>query len=527
MGKRGDQPSSKQSCPIETELRLTGDPRTLEQAFDSSFMPSHQGQDDKLSDLKNSYFDTEDRQLRANGLALRVRADGTGSQRQTLKAGDGAKAALLKRREWEMVIDQDQPDLGALPKNGLALLPKSARQGGLQKAFETRVKRRTRKIEINGQDRPASLIEAALDFGEIVTESGSLPIAEIELELLDGPSPALYELALSLQSLGPLHLETRSKSSRAYDQLSDQPPSWQRAATPPLTSSDTVDDAMAAIFASCFDQWLSNQAAAIDGTDPEGVHQMRVGLRRLRSALSIFRKLIPDHQFARLKEDARNTANILGPARDWDVFQSELLAPVAATRTKDKAWRALQSKARTQSRARYRRMRQELAKSDYVEFVLRFGQWVEERGWQADADLKKRQRAPISAFAIKILKKRHKRALNDGANFAKFTTEQRHDLRIVLKKLRYTAEFFTPLFDKKTAKRFLRSVKTLQNGLGHLNDVAVAETLLGELLARPGKVDLTGAAGMVIGWHAHSSTVTESGLLRSWENFAGHRVFWG
>ena len=526
MGKRSNRTSSKSSCSTETELRLAGNPSTLEYIFDSSLMASNRGQKDQLSHLENCYFDTEDQQLRANGLALRVRTDGTGEYRQTLKAGDSAKAALLKRREWEATVDRNQPDLGVLPKDALAFLPKSVRQGGLKRAFETRVKRRTRKIEVNGQGHPAGLVEAALDLGEIVTDSGSLPIAEIELELLEGPSPTLYELALSLQALGPLQLETRSKSSRAYHQLSDQPPNWHRAATPPLTSTETIDDAMAAIFSSCFEQWLANQAAAIDGTDPEGVHQMRIGLRRLRSALSIFSKFVPDDQRVWLKDGARRAANIPGPARDWDVFQSELLAPVAASRPADKTLRALQSKARTQCRACYRRMRRDLAKGDYIEFVLRFGQWLEERAWRTDADLKAKHEAPIGSFARKILKKRHKHAMSAGSNFTKLSTMQRHDLRITLKKLRYTAEFFAPLFDKKTTKTFLRSVKTLQNDLGSLNDVAVAETLLDDLLARPGKQDLSGAAGMLIGWHAHRTAVIEPGLLQDWQDFAEKPVFW-
>lgn len=529
MAKRGDRPTVKQSWPIETELRLAGDPDTLLALFSSPLMASQDGGGDKLTNLESSYYDTEDRLLRAKGLALRVRADGT-SHQQTLKAGDADHAALLKRGEWTVAIDGDQPELEALPEEAQTLLPKAVRKGSLQKAFATHVQRRIREVVINGQNKQVSRIEAALDLGDIETDSGSLPVAEIELELLEGPPQSLYQLALDLQELGPVRLETRSKSSRAYDRLGDQPPSWHQATTPTLDPADTVDDAMAAIFASCFDQWLANQAAAFDGRDPEGVHQMRVGLRRLRSAFSVFRTLIPASQQAWLRDGAARTIRALGPARDWDVFQSDLLAPLIAARPEDRALRALRTKARTKGRASYRAVRRSLENADYTEFALRFGQWVEARAWRHDADatpdMAKRQATPITTFAKRFLKKRHKKAIAAGEDFAGQTIEQRHNLRIVLKKLRYTTEFFQPLFDKKAVKSFLASVKTLQDDLGYLNDVAVAEALLSELLAKPGQQDLSTAAGMVIGWHVRGGSLTEPRLLNDWNAFAEQPIFW-
>lgn len=125
-----------------------------------------------------------------------------------------------------------------------------------------------------------------------------------------------------------------------------------------------------------------------------------------------------------------------------------------------------------------------------------------------------------------MLSKRHKKLLKAGKAFAELTTEQRHDLRIDLKKLRYTIDFFTPLFDKKAQKPFHAHLKALQNDLGCLNDVTVAETLLEDLLARPGKQDLRGAAGLVSGWHAHSYAANEPRLLVDWKNFTRQPAFW-
>lgn len=527
MVKREGRSTAQQPWPAETELRLAGEPETLEAAFASPLITSERSGADKTIDLESRYFDTPDHQLRAQGLALRVRADGE-SHRQTLKAGDDAQAALLKRGEWNTPVDDGDINLESLPKGAFKLLPKTARKDTLQKIFTTRVQRRTRDVLINHEDQPRSRIEVALDLGEIKTGAGTLPIAEIELELLEGAPQTLYQLALDLQSQGGLRLETRSKSGRAYGELSGQPPRWHRAKDPMLTPSTRVDDAMAVIFESCFDQWLGNQAAAIDGRDPEGVHQMRVGLRRLRSALSIFRKLIPESQVDWLQAGAKQTIKALGPARDWDVFRSDLLAPVMLARPDDRGLRALMVKANARSRTSYRAVRRQLQGDDDTRFALCFGRWVEACAWRDDADAKqaKGQARPIAAFAADLLTKRHKRALADGKGFAELSPKARHDLRLTLKKLRYALEFFVPLFEKKAAKAFLKPLKTLQDDLGHMNDVAVAETLLARLLTKRGVQDLSSAAGLVIGWHMHGVAALEPSLVDNWNAFANQPTFW-
>jgi inorganic triphosphatase YgiF len=218
MKKRGDGTSTEQAGPIETELRLAGDAKTLTSVFGSPLMTSLGRDEDKLTDLKSSYYDTEDQQLRAKGLALRVRTE-AGGHCQTLKSGDASHAALLSRSEWSVAVDSDRPDLDALPEEARNLLPKAAKRGQLRNAFTTRVRRRTREVSGEGNDLPSCRIEAALDLGEIETPRGALPVAELELELLEGDAAALYRLAQDLHALGPLRLETRSKSSRAYDRL--------------------------------------------------------------------------------------------------------------------------------------------------------------------------------------------------------------------------------------------------------------------------------------------------------------------
>lgn len=523
MGKRHAQSAEENAEPMETELRLVGDPEALKAAFASPCMAPELGAEEEAKDLESRYFDTADFALRAQGLAFRVRADSSGYQ-QTLKAGDDANAALLTRAEWQTALDDERPRPEALPEGARQRLPKATFEEGLEQAFVTRVRRRIREVATPGAGR----IEAALDLGEIETKAGGLPIAEIELELLEGQPETLYRLALELQQIGALRLETRSKSARAFDQLVGRPPRWQKATTPSLRPDDSVDHAMAAIFESCFMQWLANQAAASDGRDPEGVHQMRVALRRLRSALSVFRKLIPPDQLAWLRAGAKQAISALGPARDWDVFQAELLAPVIEARPDDDDLKALGARARTRCQAGYRRARKHMESADYTRFALRFGEWLEQRAWCRGDDAARAtpHAQPIVDFAGHLLDKRHKQARAKGRQFASLPTEQRHELRIALKKLRYSVEFFEPVYDKKAVKSYISGVKALQDDLGHLNDVAVAETLMAELLARPGKHDIRAATGLVIGWHARGVAAIEPELRHDWKTFAAKPAFW-
>src|SRR3546814_4235956 len=123
-----------------------------------------------------------------------------------------------------------------------------------------------------------------------------------------------------------------------------------------------------------------------------------------------------------------------------------------------------------------------LASPRYTRFLLRLGGWLEDRGWRPEATREAaREMAlaqPLVALADALLAKRHRQALKRGRGFAKLPTAERHQLRIAVKKLRYTTEFFRGLYPPKRSKGYLAALRDLQESLGHLNDVAGAEHLL-------------------------------------------------
>lgn len=246
-------------------------------------------------------------------------------------------------------------------------------------------------------------------------------------------------------------------------------PRWVKAAPVSFKAKSRLDDAIAAIVKSCRDHWTANLAAAVDGREPEGVHQVRVGLRRFRSALSLFRKFIPTAQRAWLNEESKWLASQLGPVRDLDVFLKDALTRGAddgdeSAAALAQAVRVLHTKAQAAAVAALHgpRMRR---------FTARVDTWLGGRGWYADdTDI-----PDVAAFAREALNKRLRKIRNVAARADELTVIERHDLRIAVKKLRYGLEFLASVLPEKRAARTGAVLKHLQDSLGHLNDLDVAE----------------------------------------------------
>ena len=511
----------------ETELKLRGEPEALMAVFAGPAICDKATGRGRSMRLENVYYDTADQRLRARGLAFRVRRQGRRFV-QTLKSGDTA-GLVAYRGEWQTPLGSADPDLELLPAAASQVLDELVTPGELRSLFTTRVRRQTRRLA-GGANGSSSLIEAALDLGAIEADGRSQPIAEIELELIDGPPRALYDLALELDALTPLQVETRSKSVRGYTLATGEPPAWQKAEPVELAPKATVDAAIGRILRACVQHWCANEAAALDGRDPEGVHQLRVALRRLRSAVSVFGHLIRPERRSWLASEAKQILGSLGPARDWDVFATESLPPVLATRPDDRSLLALRATAEAARTRGYAAARAAIGAPSYTRFLLQLGRWIEAGGWREDATPKGAAwlDRPIVAFADRLLARRHRKALKLGRKFEDLTPPERHRLRIALKKLRYATEFFDSLHAGKRARPYLAALKELQDALGHLNDVAVAERLLHGLSEPTGeqRATLGRASGLVLGWLGRGVAEAEPQVRDAWQIFVARRPFW-
>ena len=313
--------------------------------------------------------------------------------------------------------------------------------------------------------------------------------------------------------------------------VAEKVPAATQAERLKLAKNGRVEDAIAAVFAACLNHWTANEAVALRGADPEGVHEMRVALRRMRSALSDFRKAIPASQVAWLKRETKWLITSLSAARDWDVFLSELLAPVEAARPGDAGLAELRSAAQTEREKSYARARGAIRSSRYSALLAGTRRWLSSKRWrQVRNGGQKSLDEPARKLGTRLLAKRHKTTLKLGHDFNSLSVEERHQLRLALKKLRYTADFFRSLYRKKREKAYFHALAKLQNSLGHMNDIVMANHLFERLSAARGDRRasdlLFTAVGIVVGWHTHNASSSEREAEANWLEFSDCDPFW-
>src|SRR5512134_61521 len=311
--------------PQEVELKLRLPPEALARLRRLSLpgaAPVARAVSERLHSI---YFDTPELALRRAGLALRLRRAGR-RWVQTLKGGGSAEAGLHRRSEWEGAVPGPELDLSRLRAPEAALLHQPEVREALRPVFITEFRRRRRLLRFEGGDT----VEFCVDRGEVRTEHAALPICEIELELKSGSPQRLFDLGFTLARELPVRLESASKAERGYALAQAEPPAPRKAGTVELAPETSVNEAFKAIVRSCLTQLQANEDGMLEGRDPEYLHQMRVALRRLRSALGMFRAVLSREALEPPAQELKWLAAGLGPARDWDVFMGETLPRVAA-----------------------------------------------------------------------------------------------------------------------------------------------------------------------------------------------------
>ena len=479
------------------------------------------------SELVTTYYDTDDRALAERGLVLRVRQC-DGSFVQAVKSAGVAGESPLARGEWEDAITGPLPDATAA-RTGPFLTPDI--DGRLAPLFASEVARDT----VDLAPLPDTRIEVAIDRGRIVAPGNdrSERISEIEFELKSGEVASLYDTALRLLEIAPLRIEQRSKGERGYRLAAGAaaPIRAAKADLPHLDPALSGDVALQRIGHAALDQILHNERAALAG-HADGVHQMRIALRRLRAALSALRTMLPAEQRRHLSHEMRWLAGVLGEARNLDVFVSALIRPArealperdAAERN---ALRQLAVAARQRRRIAYATVRQALRSPRYTALILRLARWFDSRGW-ADSDAAEDLRRPLGEIAPWVLHRRHRNARKRSKHFARQSYEDRHELRIALKKLRYTGEVLGGLYDSEKVREFTEQLKLLQDDLGAANDLHVGRSLVIALAGgRSRRAATMAAAGkQMLEWHERRLAANEPALRSRLKRAVRSDPFW-
>ena len=293
-----------------------------------------------------------------------------------------------------------------------------------------------------------------------------------------------------------------------------------------LKTSMSVSDAITTILRHNLEYLAEWEQMARSSSNIEGVHQTRVAFRRMRSALTIFRIVIPKAISKTWADEMRDLAGQLGRARDLDVFIEEALGSIRGKLSLPGAedFEALVYRRRESV---YGEVRNMLDSEQYARFKTEFGSWIDNRGWE-QADLKEKQRklreGNLISFARKVLDIQERQVLEAGAHVDKHSAKEMHKLRIKCKKLRYAAEFFSPVF--AGMGEFIEHMKGLQNLLGVMNDVAVMHGLLEELLVGVEDPEVLQYSGGILGWRSCYYHELLFDFDRRWEEFVDAKHPW-
>lgn len=529
-GKSGGQKSTGASRALpdglpsgtETEVKFATTPEGFQQAFRSPQLGG--GLAARSQTLRSIYFDTPERDLFSHGIVLRLRKSAGTPPVMTVKMPAVGHAGPFRRRETEVRAASMAPNFELFESRLARHLRRLTGEQPLEAQFETRVTRRTRQIDIED-----AAIEIAFDEGKIVTTGGAqLAICEIELELKSGDVGHLYGLASRAAESLPLRLDIVSKSEKGFRLRSGESPLAVKAKVIDLKSSATFDQLIASVLAASLTQFAANWAPLLESDAAEPIHQLRVSLRRLRSALKIFGRRLNCGDFDALRAEAKRIATALGEARALDALHSDAAKGPMASPSRPVGCGALMARTLQRRASAHEQARELIKDTATTLFILQLQTMIARHGWreglvESGGGLLSQ---PARDFAAGALDKLLARARKRGGKLLKRSDEERHALRIALKDLRYGIEFFAGLFGHaRKVTDYLALLGTLQDILGAHNDAITSAKLLQDLSAGC-EPEIVHAAGYVEGWQTRGRPMTEQSLGNAWKALKALKPFW-
>jgi CHAD domain-containing protein len=461
----------------------------------------------KTGALKIVWYDTADGDLAARGLSL---SEQRGQWRlERLAPSDGADwlpatpAPLLASAPTRAALEQE-PHGEMLPGALAAVAAFTGRQRDIPVAF-------------GGAAARISVLEGTL--------RGVLQDRPVCRLILSGEALAMAELAAELACHVQVRPPLASLAAQAFAVARAVAPAPRRLGAPSVPPQASVAQALTAITAHLADvilYWGSTIEAA---ETAEPVHQMRVAVRRLRSALSVFRRALPEERrwLDELADELKALAGLLGVARDWDVFLAETGSDVRAAFAEDRRIGAMLDAAAKKRLAAYAALRSYLATdAGWRRLGLTLALLPSRRPWEGAGEAEWLER-PAADYARGALGRRLKHVLEVGESLDGLPHEHLHEIRKRAKRLRYAIEFFAPLFADKAVRKYLSKLAALQEDFGALNDTAVAGALVSSL---GGGAERAFAAGAVQGYGAARVTRGAKKLQRGWKKFYRETPFW-
>lgn len=434
----------------ETELKLELDPADVLRMLEDALLPAPASQEQQ----RDTYFDTPRLKLRRNGYSVRVRATGQGHLQTVKSLSSGA--GLFERGEWEKPVWGAGVDPAALAETPVAeILHHHHGIDKLKPVISSEVRRTTWLL---GQD--TSAVEVMLDEGALRSGNSSTDIVELELELRTGEPAYLFDVAQRIGSQVPVRVSVLSKAERGFMLADGTLSEVAKAAPVDVSVHMSVADGFALIVGACLKHFRLNEPIVVLQRQAGALHQARVAMRRLRSAISLFRPAITDNEFPKIREELRWFTTQLGDARNLDVYLERELPPGERNQVEQRREEAYDQVIDAIRSARLRSL------------ILELVRWVAIGSWRQGP----KAGGWLGPFARKRIDKLWA-SIAAAPELAAMDEEARHEIRIQGKKLRYALEFMGALYAGKKQKKFAAAIETLQESLGKLNDLVTARHL--------------------------------------------------
>jgi inorganic triphosphatase YgiF len=479
--------------------------------------------------VRSIYLDTPEWALRSAGISLRLRRDGR-RWIQTVKTTPPLHGGLAQVGEFENPAPGGRVALQAIPDEAIReKIIHSVNGATLQPVSESVIRRTGIEIALDDGMRAA----LAIDIGEIRAAGRSAELREAEIELIDGNPRGLFEIARALFPEGGLIFSRLSKGERGYllaeQGLVDPPLQPRNAGEVALQPAQIAEQAARDILRECFDQIAMNMTVVQKLDDSEGPHQLRIGLRRLRSAFSVFSGVLASPEGTRLNDEAREVGQAVGRLRDLDVVTNEIIKREADAHPEEPNLSVLTSALRRRADGMREQVRTILTDARTQTLLIDLARFVEMRGWLVPEDFGQTARlgAPLSQLAEDALNKRWKKVGASARGLDTLSVEERHELRKQLKKLRYAVDFLSPLFPQRRAAPFVRRLRKLQDVLGEVNDAAVVRTIFDR--ATRGELSDVGterAIGWVLGASQARAEISWARARAMWRKLEETKPFW-
>lgn len=457
----------------------------------------------RAQSIKIVWHDSPEHALLADGVTL---AEQRGARRlERLLPGS---ATWLPAQPVPVVVEV--PDETALPT---PLAPLAAFEG-----------RQTTSVH-QFADQP---VVVTVIKGVIRSVTAEQPAARI---WLSGEEEAVRAAAILIAGTIPAAVPVTCLAAEAIALATGRPATPRQEGAPALPAEQlSVTDALTHILGHLIDVMLANApvAAKLGGDGVEAVHQMRVAVRRTRSAASIFRPALPQGALDGITGNLKELGSKLGPTRDWDVFSEETLPGILQALPDEERLQRLVAAASRRRRECQKALAAYLDSTEFRILGIELAWFAAARFWHVTAEAPPGEEPdppPLLAdFAGQVLQQRWKKLVSAAKRIEELDIPSLHAVRLRAKRTRYAAEMFSTLHQGKATQRFIRRLSALQQRLGVMNDGAVATHLLSELGGQAGRHAY--ATGIVIGYLAARGARIRPRIVQAFERFRRQPVFW-